>query len=541
MKSSIFKRSLLASMASLTALSNFSGSVSTKIYATEPEMQESIDEVNQKPFATCSCKGFNFKIYCFGLSEEESEKENRVKFLKKFKEIMDPYDETIPVCKEFNCKFIFFDEVVKTFLSIENPEDQRKYLEDACLRSYTLSAACSYGGYNLIFDFSGLTQEQLKKDKFVEKFKELIKNRPFDEELPKEKTVFLKLKTVPEFFEIMKNISLMNPRRQERSIKDFLDDVLKEYVEKKTPKFIARCSYGKYNLCFDLSELIENKSDEKIVTQFMERFNKLTKNNPRGQEVPREDQISEMWTLPPKFKEVIVDFLSKNLVEQNKIIKDFLECSLKEVTEEYILRCSYENCNLDFDFNVLIKNKLDEERVTKFIKKFRKFTKPYDENIPEDRRFVFDFKDGISLCDEIMKRFILMDSKDQEKFVSDFLRDAAERVASYDSEVLIEYSYKGYNISDVFDIRSLNEKEKKMVREFAKRFKELSAPYGQNTSKNGYRQVWKLGKEFKEIIERFMSETPEHQETAVKLISERSLKNIKKFIENKNVLKFVVI
>ena len=437
MKSSIFKRSLLASMASLTALSTFSGSVSTKIYATEPEMQESIDDHIQEDFATCSCGGVNFIVRCY---EDDSTKETRDEFLKKFKEIMAPYDEKMPEWKEITCTFIGFNRVMKKFLSIEKPEDQRKYFEDCYIypqiRNYMASmVTCSCRGYNFVFNSDELIKKGLDKelvDQFVEKFKGLMKNNPYNENLPKNKVISFEFQNIPKFREIIKNfLSITFPEDQAKFLDEILKLVIRENLKIEADKLVARFSYGR--------------------------------------------------------------------------------------------------CNLTFNFNELVENESDRETVIQFVKKMKDYTKPYDRRRPEREEFAFECKRGAKILG-VMKKFPLMNSEGQQKFLASYLENAVKDATREESLLLIKYSYKGYNFADLYDMKFLNEEEKEMLMQFAEKFKELVDPYDESKSKNNeFGIAWQIDDEFKKMIENFVSGSPECQKRIVGDILNFVMKKILKF------------
>lgn len=69
-----FKKILSTSLASLTALSTLSGSISTKIYAKDPEVQAKSTESESRHDVTFSYQEYNFSILFNGSNKEVAEK-----------------------------------------------------------------------------------------------------------------------------------------------------------------------------------------------------------------------------------------------------------------------------------------------------------------------------------------------------------------------------------------------------------------------------------------------------------------------------------
>ena len=203
MKSNVFKKTLLALVASLTVFSALSGVVSTKIYAMKPATQKITNDSIQESFVACSYKGYNFVIYYDNLLQNSSEREKELvnQFVETFKKVTDPYDDKIP--KEnilnYHCKNnSSFREFMRYFFLIKEPKGQRKCIEETLL-DHTLEKITgkssdiplvkrSYEGYNFVYycDISSLDEkDKAMVDQYVEAFKEVT--NPYDEKIPKEK------------------------------------------------------------------------------------------------------------------------------------------------------------------------------------------------------------------------------------------------------------------------------------------------------------------------------------------------------------------
>lgn len=259
MKSNVFKKTLLALVASLTVLSTLSGVASTKIYAMKPATQKITNDSTQEPFVACSYKGYNFVIYYDNLLRSSSDREKEVvnQFVETFKKVTDPYDDKIP--KEnilnYHCKNnSSFLEFIRYFSSIKEAKDQRKGIEetllDPTLEKITGNSDIplvkrSYEGYNFVYycDISSLDEKgKAMIDQYVEAFKEVT--NPYDEEIPKEKEI-RRVYISSVFCESVKKFCLKSPEFQREFIINNLDTRLRKFKEKSPRKKESTSVKGK--------------------------------------------------------------------------------------------------------------------------------------------------------------------------------------------------------------------------------------------------------------------------------------------------------
>lgn len=260
MKSNVFKKTLLASVASLTVFSTLSGVASTKIYAMKPATQKVTDDSVKESFVACSYKGFNFVIYCDDLfkNSSEIEKEAVNQYLETFKKVMDPYDEKIP--KENILHYHYknnssFREFMRYFFLIKEPKGQRKCIEETIL-DHTIEKITgkssnipllkrSYEGYNFVYycDISSLDEQgKAMVDRYVEAFKEVT--NPYDEKIPKEKEIS-RVYISSIFCESVKKFCLKSPEFQREFIINNLDNRLRKFKEKSPKKKESTSVKGK--------------------------------------------------------------------------------------------------------------------------------------------------------------------------------------------------------------------------------------------------------------------------------------------------------
>lgn len=248
MKSNIFKKTLLASMTSLTVFSTLNGVISTKTYAMKPGTQKSTNDSTQKPFVACSYKGYNFVIYYDELLKNASDKEKETvnQFVEAFKKVTDPYDEKIP--KENIHTYYYknvsgFRELMEYFFLIETPEDQRKCIEETILdhaigkitkKSEMPLVKRSYKGYNFVYycDVSSLDEKgKGMVSQYVEAFKRVT--GPYNEKLPKKNEI--RRVYISSFFcESMKVFCLKSPEYQREFIMNNLNNRIKKFKEKSS-------------------------------------------------------------------------------------------------------------------------------------------------------------------------------------------------------------------------------------------------------------------------------------------------------------------
>ena len=97
--------------------------------------------------------------------------------------------------------------------------------------------ACSYNGYNFMFQYDELLQDKSNKeivDQFIEKFKEIMANNPLDKTVPKNKMVIHEFENIPNTYGIMREfLSIANPEEQKNYIIHYLKCVLGMFEKKQ--------------------------------------------------------------------------------------------------------------------------------------------------------------------------------------------------------------------------------------------------------------------------------------------------------------------
>ena len=129
--SKIFKKILSTSLASLTALSTLSGSISTKIYAQDPEVQANSTKSEGRYGLGFSYQGHNFFV-TFNESNQEVAEKFKNTLHKVMEEELGQYSTKI----EEKEKAIFLDvqepsfmEWIKNICSLEKPAEQKATIE----------------------------------------------------------------------------------------------------------------------------------------------------------------------------------------------------------------------------------------------------------------------------------------------------------------------------------------------------------------------------------------------------------------------------
>lgn len=420
MKSSIFKKALLISMASLTTLSTLSGSISTKIHAIEPKMQESIGDITQKHFVTCSCGGFNF-IVCY--YEDDLTKEEEDEFVKEFKKVMVPYNEKIQKEKEFTCVFVAFGEIMKKFLSIKEPENQREYFENYCLRPYIENyiasmITCSHGGYNFVMDPSELVKKGLNEelvDQFAEKVIEVTNE--YNSEIPENKVLTNPLIDAERFYETMnKLLSTQNNEEQREIINSYLRKVIRLNQE----RHFVKCSFGGYNFKFYFFKTPKDESERRIIEEFMERFKEVM--DPYDETIPKEKEIARMFINADK---IIGEFFSKKTPNEQKwyIKRVCLEPLIENIEGKVVptlIKCSYKGYNIVYTFDTHCLNKEDRKMVNQFVEKLKKVTSPYNLKISEEKEIIGRRRD-IEATLKLIRDFLsLKTSEEQRQYIENY-------------------------------------------------------------------------------------------------------------------------
>lgn len=97
--------------------------------------------------------------------------------------------------------------------------------------------ACSYKEHNFVLQYDALLQNESNKElvnQFVGKFKEIMADRPFDKDAPKNKTIIREFENVPNTYGIMREfLSITTPEEQKEYLERYLECVLGMDEEKQ--------------------------------------------------------------------------------------------------------------------------------------------------------------------------------------------------------------------------------------------------------------------------------------------------------------------
>lgn len=376
MKSSIFKKALLISMASLTTLSTLSGSISTKIHAIEPRPIRSVGRVTMEPFASCSYGGYNIIIYC---NKHDFKQKGKEECVEEFKKVMVPYDEKIPRWKEIPCVNVGFDGVMVEFLSIKKPEKRRKYIENRCLRpcieNYMSSiVTCSHAGHNFVVDFNKLGNNGLNIkliNQFGKKIKKLMDK--YDEKLPENKVITDLFSSYDSFSNMMKRLSLTrNKKEQKEIIKFYLDEI----IQIKPERYFVRCSYKGYNFKVYFFKTPKDESQKKMIDEFIKTFSMIM--------TPFDGKISEEKKISCSIRDIdrtMGEFFSKETPEEQKkyIEENMLDYVLERKPAIYLVKRTYKGHNIEYGWDIPYRNEEEKKIAQQFEEKFKEITNPCDE------------------------------------------------------------------------------------------------------------------------------------------------------------------
>lgn len=97
--------------------------------------------------------------------------------------------------------------------------------------------ACSYKEHNFVLQYDSLLQDESNKElvnQFVGKLKEIMADRPFDKDAPKNKTIIREFENVPNTYGIMREfLSITTPEEQKEYLERYLECVLGMDEEKQ--------------------------------------------------------------------------------------------------------------------------------------------------------------------------------------------------------------------------------------------------------------------------------------------------------------------
>lgn len=326
MESRNFKKILSASIASLTVLSTLSSSVSTKIYATKPEVLKNVNNNPQKVFIACSYKGYNimFRYNMSFLNKPNIKLVNQ--FAKKFREITIncPFDKKIP--KE---KLVFYDientqidfEMMREFLFIANPKKQKKYVEkclESALEEY-LNAKKSIEDNTPIVDYSYIESALKKIDKEQKEAKK-------DNE--------------PAAYDFMGTIcSDISDDDDAQSFEESdYDDTLSDDDEIMQCEEVYSIKYSYKKRTFIIGYPTSSKGlvEKRVLVQFVEKLKKIFKSSLFDERISKKVIFNTMLEKALSKPEIMKKFLSiESLRDQKKFIETFLTDKYKLITLEY--------------------------------------------------------------------------------------------------------------------------------------------------------------------------------------------------------------
>ena len=450
--------------------STFSGSISTKIYASgsesqdSSESQESIDKDTKKYFVMFSHKGCNYTINFNELIENETDEKLVIQLIEIFKEVMDPYDNKIPKDKSkvFTCqKGSKFYEKVKEISLAKSPEEREKKLEDL-LDYMSLVIAFSYRGYNYILNFIELVEKGLDKEeamRLANIFRRVV--NPYNKTIPEYKGLCYQLEYSDELREFIKEISLAkSPEEQEKSVKDYLDDLILKVI----------CSYRGSNFELDFTELVEKGLDKGVAIRLAEIFRRVLK--PFDITIPGYKGSYCKFVYSDELSGFIKNiFSAKSPEEQEKLVKDYLDETMLRVN------CSYKGFNFKLRFTESVKKGLDKEAAIRLAETFRRALKPFDITMSEHKVFYCKFVCSDEFCEFIKGISLAKSPEEQEKLVKDYLDDLMLRFFC---------SYKGFNMILKFGKLVKNGVDENLVVQFVEKLKEITkdSPWDVNISKD---------------------------------------------------------
>lgn len=399
MKSSILKKILSVSMASLTAFSTFSGSVLTKVYASKSEMQwnfetpDSSDEDSEEYCAVFSHRGFTYILYFDQLIEDESDEKLVIQIMEMFNSVMDPFDERIPESKlrVFTCQkdTVLYKEIKKILL-VKSYVEQKKLLENL-VDDLLLMATFSYQGFNIMIDFTNLLERGLDKEsakKFVEVFNKVV--GPYDEKIQGFKMMNCQSISPSKFCKFVKEVFLTESHEeQEEWIRKYLDDAMLR----------VNCSYGGYNFIINFSQLVKMGVDRESIVRFVLKFKEIMINNPYDLKITGDKVIGRTYVSPDRFNEWMKNiFAAKSDVEQRKLIESKLDRYIK-LESSRCLKGFFKG----FNFNIYY-SMTEDESIKKMVDEFEEMSKeimePYNEKMAEKKeincmittdKFMIDF------------------------------------------------------------------------------------------------------------------------------------------------------
>ena len=363
MKSRNFKKILSTSIAFLAVLSTLSGSISNKIYATEPETIENVDNNLQKICMTCSYKGYNI---IFGYNVSLSDKSNIElvnQFAKKFRKITIncPFDKKIP--KE---KLVFYDientqinfEIMREFLSITNPKEQKE-----CVEEYLESVLKKFNE----------KQKEVQKDEKASAYYlydyngvRIFKKSENSNALIPEKCIDINALSSEESINSDETIS----KRSDGNViinfnKSDNDDKLSyeksdNYVvtqHKKVPTYMIKCLYKKRSFIFTYHASPKGKAKKKILIQFIKKFKKIFDRYLFNKETSKKVIFNAVFEKVLDNPEIMEQFLSiERTMDQIKFIETFLTDEAKltalkydeSKSKEIVNFCSLDSSEPDF-------------------------------------------------------------------------------------------------------------------------------------------------------------------------------------------------